>query len=47
MQMSLDKLKGLGWRPFAVGMSAAAVVASVGAVAATVAGRSEQQRHEW
>jgi uncharacterized integral membrane protein (TIGR00698 family) len=43
MQMSLDKLKGLGVRPFAVGMSAAVVVASVGAVAATAVGRREHE----
>ena len=38
MQMSPEKLRGLGWRPFAVGVTAATIVATTGAVATTLVG---------
>ena len=39
LQLSPDKLKGLGVRPFAVGMTAATTMAVIGGIATTVVAR--------
>ena len=45
MQMSHEKLRGLGWRPFAVGVTAA-TIATTGAVATTLVGAGGSGKEE-